>query len=309
MQTMTMPRFRGPPNSGNGGYLCGMRAHHVPGVAGVTLRGASMVREADGAVKSTGCWNAVIAISGAVFVLLLAGLMSAWAQCARPEYLTDWDEKKGDFTPCHPPGGAGSLPSDHSLPGMDPVFASKEDHQEFCRGAYAGLLRACPPEKAGQNCRNVAENRLKLCLGQETKSTADDPMGRGQGSATGCKVLTAGQGGSRFDDTTSEIKGLSVRSGKYIDAIGVLGGPMHGGQGGSLQNIVFAPGEKVTEISGRSGIYVDSLVVITSAGHTYSFGGAGGGPTFHYAVPPNRSITGFCGRSGIYVDAIGVVIR
>ena len=64
----------------------------------------------------------------------------------------------------------------------------------------------------------------------------------------------------------------------------------------------------MTEIHGRSGTFVDSLVIITSTGHTYSFGG-GGGPTFRYVVPPNRSITGFCGRSGIYIDAIGVVIR
>ena len=68
-------------------------------------------------------------------------------------------------------------------------------------------------------------------LGQEARSTEADPMGQGQGGATGCKVLTAGQNGSQFEDTTSEIKGLSVPSGKYIDAIGILGGPMHGGRG------------------------------------------------------------------------------
>jgi hypothetical protein len=138
-------------------------------------------------------------------------------------------------------------------------------------------------------------------LGQGTKSTATD--------AAGCKVLTANQGGSPFEDTISEIKGLIVRSGKYIDAIGVLGGPIHGGHGGALHKVVFAPGEKVTEIHGRSGTYVDSLVVITSTGHTYSFGGTGGGEAFHYVVPPNRSITGFCGSSGAYIEAIGVVIR
>lgn len=39
MQTMTIPRrFRGPPNSGNGGYVCGLLARHIPGGAEVTLR-------------------------------------------------------------------------------------------------------------------------------------------------------------------------------------------------------------------------------------------------------------------------------
>jgi hypothetical protein len=39
MHTMTIAhRFRGPPNSGNGGYVCGMLARHIPGAAEVALR-------------------------------------------------------------------------------------------------------------------------------------------------------------------------------------------------------------------------------------------------------------------------------
>ena len=39
MQTMTIARrFRGPPNSGNGGYVCGMLARYIPGAAEVALR-------------------------------------------------------------------------------------------------------------------------------------------------------------------------------------------------------------------------------------------------------------------------------
>jgi hypothetical protein len=39
MHTMTIAhRFRGPPNSGNGGYVCGMLARHMPGAAEVFLR-------------------------------------------------------------------------------------------------------------------------------------------------------------------------------------------------------------------------------------------------------------------------------
>jgi len=30
--------FYGPPNSGNGGYVCGMLVHHITGAAEVTLR-------------------------------------------------------------------------------------------------------------------------------------------------------------------------------------------------------------------------------------------------------------------------------
>jgi hypothetical protein len=39
MQTWTIARrFRGPPNSGNGGYVCGMLARHIFGAAEVALR-------------------------------------------------------------------------------------------------------------------------------------------------------------------------------------------------------------------------------------------------------------------------------
>jgi hypothetical protein len=39
MQTITIARrFRGPPNSGNGGYVCGMLARYITGAAEVTLR-------------------------------------------------------------------------------------------------------------------------------------------------------------------------------------------------------------------------------------------------------------------------------
>jgi len=39
MQTMTIARrFRGPPNSGNGGYVCGMLARYISGAAEVVLR-------------------------------------------------------------------------------------------------------------------------------------------------------------------------------------------------------------------------------------------------------------------------------
>ena len=39
MLTMTIPRrFCGPPNSGNGGYVCGTLARCIPGAAEVTLR-------------------------------------------------------------------------------------------------------------------------------------------------------------------------------------------------------------------------------------------------------------------------------
>ena len=59
MQTMTIPhRFRGPPNSGNGGYVCGMLARQIAGAAEVTLRAPPPLETDLGLVEvGTGLWE------------------------------------------------------------------------------------------------------------------------------------------------------------------------------------------------------------------------------------------------------------
>lgn len=59
MLTMTIPRrFRGPPNSGNGGYVCGLLARSIPGAAEVTLRAPPPLETAMDVVETTaGQWE------------------------------------------------------------------------------------------------------------------------------------------------------------------------------------------------------------------------------------------------------------
>src|SRR5215510_14507879 len=103
-----------------------------------------------------------------------------------------------------------------------------------------------------------------------------------------------GQGGGAFDDAadlglnvaTMRILGLIIRHGSlidqvtpiYLDGDGNLGIPQHGGDGGGEDRIGMAPGEYITEISGRSGRFVDSLTIETNRGRRLGFGGSGGGP-------------------------------
>ena len=69
-------------------------------------------------------------------LLLLLLSSTAAAQCAKPEDLTEWNDKKQEFNPCHPPGGQpgvffgqegapGALPVDHGAPGVDHAFTKK----------------------------------------------------------------------------------------------------------------------------------------------------------------------------------------
>jgi hypothetical protein len=73
MQTMTIARrFRGPPNSGNGGYVCGMLARHIDGAAEVTLRAPPPLETKLSVIKvEAGLWElrrdaAVIATGRAI---------------------------------------------------------------------------------------------------------------------------------------------------------------------------------------------------------------------------------------------------
>ncbi|QIG94645.1 MULTISPECIES: hypothetical protein [unclassified Bradyrhizobium] len=75
MHTMTIPRrFRGPPNSGNGGYVCGALARQIAGAAEVTLRAPPPLEtELDLVEVEMGVWEirhgaATIAIGRAVML-------------------------------------------------------------------------------------------------------------------------------------------------------------------------------------------------------------------------------------------------
>lgn len=144
-----------------------------------------------------------------------------------------------------------------------------------------------------------------------------------------------GSGGSPFDDAEYlihyrsfdfevvvapvQIASVSISSGSLIDSIQViytrnsdiLGQPgRHGGGGGSRRDLVLQPGEYITEVSGRSGDYVDSLTIRTggSRSQTMTWGGTGGTRSFSYVAPPGTQIFGIWGRSGEYVDRIGLLI-
>lgn len=51
-------RYCGPPNSGNGGYVCGWLARHIPGGAEVTLRAPSPLdKQLDVVATDDGLWE------------------------------------------------------------------------------------------------------------------------------------------------------------------------------------------------------------------------------------------------------------
>ena len=123
-----------------------------------------------------------------------------------------------------------------------------------------------------------------------------------------------GNGGAPFADNLTEacrLIGFNISSGSYIDGIqGIFSdcngnqftGPWYGGDGGNRNQVLFAPGEELSTVNGRSGSYVDQLTFVTNR-NTYSFGGGGGAP---FSLPASNAIGGFFGRFGRYIDQFGL---
>ena len=104
--------------------------------------------------------------------------------------------------------------------------------------------------------------------------------------------LSGDPGGGAFDDltdlglnaSTMRIAGLIIRSGQFVEGItpiyldgdGQLALPKHGGDGGLEMRLGLRPNEFITEISGRSGEFLDSLTLETNLGARIGFGGPGG---------------------------------
>jgi hypothetical protein len=130
-------------------------------------------------------------------------------------------------------------------------------------------------------------------------------------AATELSSARGGSGGATFlDMPTGRIAKVRIRAGKYVDSIQVayrhgnklVWGPRHGGAGGNQYDISIAKDERIIEIGGRSGKYVDAIYIRTNKKKYAVRGGNGGNP---FRV--KGKIIGFWGRSGSLLDAVGVV--
>jgi hypothetical protein len=131
--------------------------------------------------------------------------------------------------------------------------------------------------------------------------------------------IAGGNGGSAFSDRNipagAILSEIRVRTGQRIDGIQAvyvlkdgrkLEGPMHGGNGGSLNVFRLNPDEYITGLTGRYGETVDSLTIQTNQRSSQVFGGSGGGRNFKISIPRDNMAVSLAGRSGEYLDAISL---
>ncbi|NIN00457.1 MAG: jacalin-like lectin domain protein [candidate division Zixibacteria bacterium] len=129
-----------------------------------------------------------------------------------------------------------------------------------------------------------------------------------------------GSGGTRFEDMIpagSRIVEVQIRAGAYIDAIKIFyenGGvrdsfPKRGGNGGQLYRFILDNDEFITGISGRYGVFVDSIIIHTNKRDSPRYGGRGGANQYEVPADQGHIVVGFLGRAGAFVDAIGVITQ
>ena len=129
--------------------------------------------------------------------------------------------------------------------------------------------------------------------------------------------MVGGDGGEFFRDRPAPgaaIRKVRVRTGRYVDALGLLytdgAETHHGGMGGDPVSMTLDVelGEFITEVSVRSGRYLDHVRISTNL-RPKGFGGGGeGGAPFTFRAPPGQQIIGFWGRAGHFIDALGVLL-
>ena len=155
-----------------------------------------------------------------------------------------------------------------------------------------------------------------LCLGE----LVAPPWTRADEERT--KVGPAGHDrGKEFTDRPipkgAPVVGVRIRHGRYIDGIELLyktadgkeeGLGWHGGPGGEAETFLLEDGEFINGITGKTGEYVESLVVVTNKRKSKMFGGDGGDKTFDLQKA-GEVVTGFFGRSGAFLDQVGIFVH
>lgn len=110
-----------------------------------------------------------------------------------------------------------------------------------------------------------------------------------------------GSGGTPFFVDASYPSYIQLCGGSKVDSI-TIGSIKVGGNGGTCSNAYLNSGEKIVEISGRSGNNVAYIQVRTNHGRSLS----AGNPTTKNFWFKGNSIFSIHGRSGTLIDSIGV---
>ena len=129
---------------------------------------------------------------------------------------------------------------------------------------------------------------------------------------------TGGSGGILRKDPATDVQkviAVLISAGVLVDMLQLivqrkdcpLALVQHGGDGGHLTPFVLAENEYLTGISGKSSLYISSIMFHTNIRESQRFGGSTGEKEFFIRANAGEQIVGLWCRSDIYIDAIGAI--
>ena len=127
-----------------------------------------------------------------------------------------------------------------------------------------------------------------------------------------------GSGGRLLKDPVDGVEkviAVLISSGILVDFLQLMvyqnGTPQvlvnHGGDGGHFTPFILANDEYLTGITGRYGMYINSITLHTNARTSRRFGGNGGEREYSIHANAGEQIVGLWCRADTYVDAIGAI--
>jgi hypothetical protein len=126
----------------------------------------------------------------------------------------------------------------------------------------------------------------------------------------------SGEGLSIAIPFSARVKRVLIQSGAYVDAVQLVFhqngtehfANHHGGDGGARSVFELDNDEYITNVSGRSGAYVDAISFTTNKRRSPEYGGKTGSP-FSFDIPKGHHLIGFTGSAGAYLDSVGIRYR
>jgi hypothetical protein len=133
---------------------------------------------------------------------------------------------------------------------------------------------------------------------------------------------SGGTGGEEFVDEIhpqdDRIVELHIHAEEWVNAIQIIHETidgrrhlfsLHGQATGACEILALDRDEFIVGITGRFGLYVNSIRIHTNKRVSCLLGGEDGADVYAYEALPGTEIVGFCGRAGSRLDAIGVILR
>ena len=124
-------------------------------------------------------------------------------------------------------------------------------------------------------------------------------------------------GSATFRDEATDIVGITLRSGWWIDAIQLKSNskvfPSRGGTGGGYKEFILNQGERITRVSGTFGglygNYIISIQFHTNQRSSPVYGEKRGSQNFNFRIPQGYVFAGFTGRYGQHLNGLGVLYK